>query len=277
MTLGIGTSSDPTVLTLSGGVYHMSSLNFGAWSTVQCTAACELRVQGRITPGLASYLGPASGSNLSPADVQVFVTGINGTSGSLSALPKAASFGLSSTLAARLFVPNGTLWVRAGSAVTGTLIAKDLQLGLGVQVTKDTAGGCNPDDGNPCTADSCDPVTGQPHHDPVPAGTSCSNGNACDGAEICDGAGTCQAGSPVVCTASDQCHDPGTCNPANGTCSSPAKPNGSACNDANACTQSDTCQAGTCTGANPVVCTASDQCHDAGTCNPANGTCSDPA
>ena len=29
-------------------------------------------------------------------------------------------------------------------------------------------------------------------------------------------------------------------------------------------------------GANPVTCTASDQCHDAGTCNPATGVCSNP-
>src|SRR2546422_5636350 len=34
------------------------------------------------------------------------------------------------------------------------------------------------------------------------------------------------------------------------------------------------CQSGTCVGANPVTCTASDQCHVAGTCDPVTGTCS---
>ncbi|MBI3391542.1 MAG: hypothetical protein HY027_27730 [Deltaproteobacteria bacterium] len=34
---------------------------------------------------------------------------------------------------------------------------------------------------------------------------------------------------------------------------------GASCDDADACTQTDTCQAGTCTGSNPVVCTALDQ------------------
>ena len=53
-------------------------------------------------------------------------------------------------------------------------------------------------------------------------------------------------------------------------------PNGTSCDDGNACTQNDTCQAGTCAGANPVVCSASDQCHVAGTCNPADGQCSNP-
>src|SRR5207247_1518984 len=32
-----------------------------------------------------------------------------------------------------------------------------------------------------------------------------------------------------------------------------------------------------CVGGSPVVCAASDQCHVAGTCNPATGACSNPA
>jgi RHS repeat-associated protein len=132
------------------------------------------------------------------------------------------------------------------------------------------------DDGNPCTADACDPVAGVTHT-PVAAGTSCSNGDACDGAEVCDAAGSCVEGTPVTCSSSDQCHDVGTCNPATGVCSNPAKADGSSCSDGDACTQTDTCQTGACVGGNPVTCAASDQCHDAGTCNPATGVCSNPA
>jgi hypothetical protein len=80
----------------------------------------------------------------------------------------------------------------------------------------------------------------------------------------------------ITCTPLDQCHDVGTCNPSNGICSNPAKANGSACNDGNSCTQTDTCQTGTCTGGNPVNCTAMDQCHNVGTCNPATGVCNNP-
>jgi RHS repeat-associated protein len=79
------------------------------------------------------------------------------------------------------------------------------------------------------------------------------------------------------CVALDQCHDVGTCNPSTGVCSNPFKVNGTACNDGSACTQTDTCQAGVCTGGNPVTCTASDQCHTAGTCNSSTGSCSNPA
>ena len=54
-------------------------------------------------------------------------------------------------------------------------------------------------------------------------------------------------------------------------------PNGTSCNDSNACTQIDTCQSGVCTGGSPVVCTAPDACHDAGTCSPGTGLCSSGA
>jgi hypothetical protein len=52
--------------------------------------------------------------------------------------------------------------------------------------------------------------------------------------------------------------------------------NGAGCNDNNACTQTDTCQGGTCSGTNPVVCTALDPCHDVGTCDTGTGICSNP-
>jgi hypothetical protein len=80
----------------------------------------------------------------------------------------------------------------------------------------------------------------------------------------------------VVCDALDDCHDVGVCDPLTGECTDPEKPDGTTCTDGDACTRSDTCRQGTCEGANPVVCTALDQCHDAGTCDPASGVCSNP-
>jgi hypothetical protein len=59
-------------------------------------------------------------------------------------------------------------------------------------------------------------------------------------------------------------------------CSNPRKPNGTSCNDGDACTRTDRCRAGTCLGSNLVVCSASDTCHTAGICDPADGTCSNP-
>src|SRR5207247_1909514 len=78
-----------------------------------------------------------------------------------------------------------------------------------------------------------------------------------------------------VVDAGEQCDD----GVANGTATSCCAANctftsaGTACNDA--CTAG-TCQSGVCIGNNPVVCSASDQCHVAGTCNAATGQCSNP-
>ena len=67
-----------------------------------------------------------------------------------------------------------------------------------------------------------------------------------------------------------------SCQPNVSTTGWTAKANNTACNDGNACTRTDTCQGGVCTGGNPVVCTAFDQCHVAGTCDQNTGLCSNP-
>lgn len=102
-------------------------------------------------------------------------------------------------------------------------------------------------------------------------GVQCSDGNGCTLSDQCQ-AGVCTGGAPIACTAADQCHTAGTCNPATGLCSNPAAPNAASCDDRNACTRSDTCQAGVCRGGDPVTCSAGDQCQDA-RCDAATGGC----
>ena len=125
-------------------------------------------------------------------------------------------------------------------------------------------------------AGTCDPATGTCSNPVKPDGTACNDGNACTQSDTCQ-TGVCTGANPVTCTASDQCHLAGTCDATTGVCSNPAALDGTACNDGNACTQSDTCQTGVCSGADPVPCTALDQCHVAGTCDPTTGVCSNPA
>ena len=103
----------------------------------------------------------------------------------------------------------------------------------------------------------------------------CNDGSLCTSDDTCQG-GVCAGTVVVTCTASDQCHDVGTCDPGSGVCSDPAKADGAACVDGNACTENDTCAAGVCTAGAVRTCTASDQCHVAGSCNPATGDCSNP-
>ncbi|HEY7035087.1 MAG TPA: hypothetical protein VH482_27350 [Thermomicrobiales bacterium] len=123
-----------------------------------------------------------------------------------------------------------------------------------------TAVPCTPQD--QCHSAACAPRTGCVQT-PL-TGTPCNaDDSLCTQNDTCQ-AGTCVPGTPVVCAASDQCHVAGTCDPATGQCSNPAKPDGTACNDGNACTQTDTCQSGVCVGGNPVSCPSGTECVNGG-------------
>ena len=73
------------------------------------------------------------------------------------------------------------------------------------------------------------------------AGQVLTNGASCN-------LPTCDLCIGVVCTAQDQCHVAGTCDPSTGQCSNPAATDGTGCNDSNVCTQNDVCTAGVCGG-----------------------------
>lgn len=123
-------------------------------------------------------------------------------------------------------------------------------------------------------AGTCNVVNGACSYVAKPNGTACDDGNACTVSDACT-AGTCK-GAAVVCQPVDSCHDAGTCDPATGLCSHPPKADDTACDDGNGCTQTDLCEMGVCTGMDPVVCMPADMCHDAGTCDPVTGACSNP-
>jgi MYXO-CTERM domain-containing protein len=82
--------------------------------------------------------------------------------------------------------------------------------------------------------------------------------------------------STVSCAAKDDCHLTGACDRATGTCSAPLAADGAACDDHSLCTTGETCHAGACVAAMTVSCAPGDQCHEAGACDPATGTCSNP-
>lgn len=124
----------------------------------------------------------------------------------------------------------------AGQCLTGTPIATN--------------------DGNVCTADSCDPANGTVAHTPITspccssvtpltsacctsgvqkaAGASCSDGNACNGPEICDALAVCLPGTPLtvddgnVCTAD-------VCDPATGSVTHPPVVAGTPCSSTGPC------------------------------------------
>src|SRR5207253_3168438 len=95
-------------------------------------------------------------------------------------------------------------------------------------------------------------------------GTACDDNNACTQSDSCQ-AGVCTGQTAVVCTAIDQCHAAGVCDPVTAVCSNPPLADGATCSDGNGCTLGDVCLSGACTSGTPEQC--------AGTCDPANGVC----
>ena len=137
------------------------------------------------------------------------------------------------------------------------------------------------DDGNSCTTDACNAT--HCTHVPLADGVTCSDGNACTTGDACH-SGACVPGTARTCTASDQCHDVGVCNPATGLCSTPPRAQGMACNDGNSCTHTDACDGNGCLGiaitcaSDPGPCGIRRACNGTASCTssyPDSGTACD--
>ena len=121
-------------------------------------------------------------------------------------------------------------------------------------------------DTNPCTLDSCDPLTGcaQSQDDGAP----CDDDNPCTVGDLCQ-AGKCLAGLPKDCTSTDACQS-AKCAQDDGKCAYTDKQDGLPCNDGTVCTAADYCKTGVCGGTlipcddgNPCT---SDACDNASGC-----------
>ena len=109
----------------------------------------------------------------------------------------------------------------------------------------------NVDDGNPCTVDACDTSSGVVHQ-PVAAGSSCSDGNACNGMEVCDASASCLAGTPPQLDDGNPC-TVDSCDPNFGV-QHVAASAGVSCPDGNVCNGDETCDgSGTCQPGVPLV------------------------
>lgn len=87
----------------------------------------------------------------------------------------------------------------------------------------------------------------------------CNDGNPCT-ADACNFPDRRCVYTPVVCTALNQCHLAGTCDPSTGACANPAKDDGSACDDGNPCTIEDACAGGNCVSGTLVNCNDDNPC-----------------
>ncbi len=126
-------------------------------------------------------------------------------------------------------------------------------------------------DGNPCTADHCDPQSfGGCYW--LPEVGSCEDGDLCSGQDFCDN-GKCRPGTLVGpatdCNDGNLCTDD-TCVGASG-CVHVA--NAMACDDGNVCTIFEQCTSGVCQGGALATCEDGNSC-TLDVCAPTTGACS---
>ena len=120
------------------------------------------------------------------------------------------------------------------------------------------------DDGNPCTTDGCDPVTGCTH---TPSPGPCDDGDPCTPEDSCSD-GQCQPGGAMDCDDGDPCTSD-SCDPGSGCVHGDA--DGTGCDDGEPCTSNDSCQGGVCQGGTFICdCATDGDCKDDG--NLCNGT-----
>jgi hypothetical protein len=98
------------------------------------------------------------------------------------------------------------------------------------------------DDGNGCTADSCDATTGACSHSNAADASNCSDGDACTSADVCL-SGAC-TGTTLSCEDSEPC-TVDNCNPYSAACEHIARPG--FCDDGDVCTGAEACLNGVCT------------------------------
>jgi hypothetical protein len=232
-------------------------------------------------PGVGPGSWSSAGTMTSPRSGHTATLLAPGTAASGQVLVAGGSNGTSSLSSAELF--SGTSTWAATAALPGavqghtaTLLASGAVLvagGVSGTTVLSAARLYDPSSGLACTSGGqC--ATG-----------FCVNGVCCDtacngGCGACNLPGTVGVCSPIaagpVCRAQmGSCDVAETCNGTSVSCPADQKAaDGTSCSDGLSCTQ-DQCQTGVCVGA-PVVCTPIDDCHDAGTCDPGTGVCSNP-
>ncbi len=143
-TLAAGSYQDLVVgrkgtVTFTGGTYHFRTITVDREAKLYFTAASVVRVQQKLSTKNLTTIGPAAGATIDASSILIYVAGINGTSGALTATPKTVEIGVDNVLKANVYAPNGTLWLQDRTQATGAFLGKDIDVGVDAQVNLDSA------------------------------------------------------------------------------------------------------------------------------------------
>lgn len=169
--------NDATV-TLTGGVYEFSEWDIRDRVTVEVLAPSQIVVAGRVATGKNSALMPGPG--VEPFEVKLTVLGVNGNTGKVGATPKAAKFGIGSTVSAVVWVPNGTAWLRQNAQGQGQFLGRWVTVGIGVTVERSVDVGLP----LPSTVDLVSPVDADLVFDTETVTATIDTGSGADTADL---------------------------------------------------------------------------------------------
>lgn len=151
---GLIKSKHHSVITFTGGTYQIGEIDLGNNNTVLFTAPAELRIAGKFGIDHNSYFGPAPESGIDASDIVVHVAGVNGKNGNLGSTPRAVKLGVAVEAHGNFYAPNGTIEMNQNGVHTGAFLARDVLVGVSVDVTLDSSFGNQPPTANPQNIDS---------------------------------------------------------------------------------------------------------------------------
>ena len=102
-------------------------------------AQSDIHVAGKLSTKSEAVIAPETNAEIGAKDIVFYIEGINGEAGELDAEPNSVIIGDDSIVRATLYVPNGTLHIKADSMAKGAFFAKDVIIGKRVEVRLESA------------------------------------------------------------------------------------------------------------------------------------------
>ncbi|MDP3064364.1 MAG: PKD domain-containing protein, partial [Chloroflexota bacterium] len=130
---------DTAVLYLAAGDYYFDSIDLGAFAQVRANGPVHIYVAIQMDTDHDSFIGPADGSGINAKNIVFWIGGISGKKGTIGSHPKSVQIGVSNSVQANIYAPNGTIWLAEKTTATGAFVARDVEVGAKVTVSLDSA------------------------------------------------------------------------------------------------------------------------------------------
>jgi hypothetical protein len=124
LTLGRGAT-----VRFNGGGYAFASITADRDAQLRFAAPSDVVVNGRISLGRDTTVGPATGSGITAASIRIQANGINGSDGALLSSPSSIDIGNTAHIFANVQAANGSIVFGSGADADGAFFARDIKVG----------------------------------------------------------------------------------------------------------------------------------------------------